>query len=223
MENIEKCLITDLPITAYKKCEDKAHGHNPYLQYKVDINSKEFLFGFCINCIKPTLDFINLNKNLLCSLLLNGKEIPLAEERESRLKHTYLLHKSDLEKFIKENSILNTPSDKLDNLFLSLSSLPKYEGEKVYIGNDITKKEFYLKFYFKNKEELFFYLNTLNTSQLLELEFVNEKPVAFKLTYNGLLKSINMKEEGINSNRCFVAMSFDPLDEFLFNCKFRSC
>ncbi|MDB5223927.1 MAG: hypothetical protein JWN83_2594 [Chitinophagaceae bacterium] len=218
MEDISKCLITGLPIKSYKKCEEKNHGHNPFLQYKVDINSKEYFFGFCLNCLNETIKFIEANKKLLFALLLNGKEIPKEEDSQSIFeKHTYLLHKQDLEKFIKNNSVLTSPSDKLDNLFLSLSSLPKYEGEKVSINNDINKEEFYLKYYFKNKEELVFYINTLNTSKLLEFEFINDTPVAFKVTYDGLLKSISMQEEGIYGNRCFVAMSFDSDDEFIFN------
>jgi hypothetical protein len=219
MEDITKCLITDLPIHDYKKCEDKTHGHNPFVQYKVNINSKEYFFGFCINCITATLDYIDKNKNILFSLLLNGKEISKEEDKMMSAfdKHTYLLHKRDLERFIKDNTILTTPDEKLDNLFLSLTSMPQYEGEKVYINNDINKDEFYLEYYFKNKEELFFYVNTLNSSKFLEFEFVDETPVAFRVTYDGLLKSINMREEGVHSNRCFVAMSFDTEDEYIFN------
>ena len=57
-------LITGLPIKEFEKIEDGSH---PYLQYKVDINSKEYLFRFCIKLKKNfifNLDLLNQSKHI---------------------------------------------------------------------------------------------------------------------------------------------------------------
>lgn len=219
MDDISKCLISNFEIYDYKKCEDKSHGHEPFLKYKTLINNKEYEFGFCLNCISSTSKFIEENRNVILSLLLNGKEIPHMDRDERYMReHPYLLHKRDFENFIKSNEIPTSPNDKLDNLFINLSKLSNYDGEEVLIIHDIEKEEFYLKLYFKNPKELIFYLNTLDDNGLIDLKNnPSNYPVTFNLTYKGLSHLIDLQEEGKYSDRCFVAMSFDKDEEYLFD------
>ena len=93
---------------------------------------------------------------------------------------------------------------------LSLFALQSYDGESIRIN--IKENDFILKNYFKNQEECAFYISSLAEQKLIHLlqHRSDGTTVTVNLTHDGLMKTIELTEEGEKSNNCFVAMSFDP-------------
>jgi hypothetical protein len=79
----------------------------------------------------------------------------------------------------------------------------------------VIDKCFALVHYFKNEEEAKFYINVLEKKGLVELKTFHDI-TAYTLTYEGLLHSIDLTEEGQHSRKCFVAMSFDEAYRSIF-------
>jgi hypothetical protein len=118
------------------------------------------------------------------------------------------------EKLLKEALYPTHPQELLDNLFISLSKKAPTQGS--YTSLDLViDKYFALVHYFKNEEEAKFYINVLEKKGLVELKTFHDI-TAYTLTYEGLLHSIDLTEEGQHSRKCFVAMSFDEHIEVFF-------
>ena len=105
-----------------------------------------------------------------------------------------------------------TPKAKLDNLFFSLFKQQTYDGEKFNV--DISTKIFLLKNYFQHVEEADFYIKGLEEIEYITTNRRNlvhpNKNMTIGITHSGLNKAIELMEEGDKSNKCFIAMSFNP-------------
>lgn len=107
-----------------------------------------------------------------------------------------------------------SPSEKMENLFLSLFSSQKEEGE--YINVSCEEDNFYLKNYFATAKECFFYLEALFADGLIEKSpssQFNYKTALLRITFKGLNKAVQLQNEGDYSKKCFIAMAFDESTE----------
>lgn len=121
---------------------------------------------------------------------------------------------NELKKLIEESNYPKTHNQKLENLFLQLIKLQKEDGQQVSINDMLWNKEGWRLLYFKSPLECNFYINHLETEGFIILKkslhangFMAD---SFSIAYKGLGYSIKLQEEGENSKRCFVAMSFNP-------------
>lgn len=103
-----------------------------------------------------------------------------------------------------------TPKEKLEHLFLNLFNLQSFDGDLFLI--EVRKNDFLLKNYFQNLEECVFYLKGLEEQGWISFQtHISDGSIAtIGITHLGLNKSIELTEEGEKSNKCFIAMSFDP-------------
>lgn len=109
----------------------------------------------------------------------------------------------EIEKLIRTSDVPKNPKEKLDRLFLELFKMQKFEGEIFSINATFSDPMFYTKLYFKNHSEYAFYLRILHDQGIINS---NGKTVA--ITFKGLNYQIDLTENGVNSNNCFIAMSF---------------
>lgn len=96
----------------------------------------------------------------------------------------------------------------MDNLFLKLVKLQRYDGDLRDISQ-IYSSEQWKDFYFKNILELNFYLETLMDKKLVSNTYGKrlEKDGRFirlNITYDGLSRAIELQDEGKNSTNCFL-------------------
>jgi hypothetical protein len=69
-----------------------------------------------------------------------------------------------------------------------------------------------LKNYFQNIKEAFFYIQGLAEKDLISYDVFSPDNsfLEIRISHLGLNKAIELMEEGNKSNKCFIAMSFDP-------------
>ncbi len=117
-----------------------------------------------------------------------------------------------LEKIIHESPVPKSPDEKLNHLLSYLHSLQEYEGADIEYPNNEDRQTLAKRLYFKNYNEMTFYLFTLAKLEFIEGIDGSSKDgknlTDIHLTYNGLARVIELIESGDHSNRCFVAMSF---------------
>ncbi len=192
------CFITGLPTTHYSNDLD-------LIEYFIQLNDRNILFRFVPN-FSPN-EFVEKNKCILYGLLLNSK-FPDMFAGAQKL----ILHNEELEAIINESVYPRTPEDKINNLLMFLNSKQLYEGSVIDIDNFEDKKKLSATLYFKNYDEMVFYLFTLMEQGLIngiDVSSMGGKDmINITLTYYGLNKIIELNESGVQSNRCFVAMSF---------------
>jgi nucleoside 2-deoxyribosyltransferase len=212
----ERCHITDSP-TQNKPSSIDA------VEYFTEFGGKKFYFVFLYDHINS--DFVKENKYILQGLILNNK-FPYDQKEP-------FYNNEKLEKIIKEAVFPKLPKEKFDNLISYLFSLQEYAGSSIDIYSECEHDLFLKKLYFKNHEEYWFYLNTLNDSGLIEYIDVSSKDgndaIDIKMTFRGLTYNIELQETGFNSKDCFVAMSFsksmintrDAIKQTIVGCGFK--
>lgn len=139
----------------------------------------------------------------------------------NKLPENIFLHKSDCnlsgisdkyEKLIFPDFLETIPypktaSQKMDNLLLYLYNKQSFDGQHLAIKE--SEKDFYvLVNYFRNKEELIFYIKSLTIKGYIESRFTSSE-INFNLTHEGLNKVLEIEEKGIDSKSCFIAMAFN--------------
>lgn len=175
------------------------------VEYIVQINDKRILFKFGFGHMNS--DFVESNKYILQGLILNDKLPP-----EFYTVKSPVLDNEKLELMIRTAVVPLTPEEKIAHLLTYLHSLQKYEGSEVPFFDNENKHELAKKLYFKNYDELIFYLFTLFNLGLIDGIDVSSKDgralANIRFTFEGLAKVIELNESGSQSDRCFVAMSF---------------
>lgn len=181
------------------------------VEYIIKVNDKRLFLRFLWN--HQNSDYVTENIHILKGLILNDKfPIPFNTFK------TPVLDNEQLEKIVRESIIPKTPNDKIENLLSYLHSLQRFEGSKINFPKEITKEDLAIKLYFKNYQEMVFYLFTLFNLGLIDGKDASSKDgndlIGINLTFMGLSKVIEIEENGNKSNRCFIAMSFskDMLD-----------
>jgi len=190
--NNEVCPVTGAEI------KDKTIHPSIGIRYDVTLLGKEIRLWFCENCYKK-IPFETYGY-IIKSLILNEK-LPLRSEKIHWEKPNDR-EGFDLKKFIDETSFPKSPNEKLNNLFTHIFRLQTFEGE--WIPIDILNKIWHYC-YFKNREEINLYFENLVQKKYIS---TSEADRTFKITYEGLNNYIQTTSEGENSNKCFVAMSF---------------
>lgn len=124
----------------------------------------------------------------------------------------------ELEAFIESNYPQNSPKEKLNDVLEFVYSLQTYDGEprNLSILGDIITPEVWRRYYFANESEFLFYLENLKSQGLVEYEPTEDSFLSLKLTLTGLTEILKIKEAK-SSLFCFVAMSFDPALEEVYN------
>lgn len=194
----EYCYITELRTENFPSTWD-------LVEYIVEIKGNRMLFRFPHN--HNNSNFVEKNKHILQGLILNGKFPPEYSNVEGPV-----LNNEELEKIIKESIVPITPDEKIENLLTYLHSLQSYEGSPISYPDNEDRQDLAKRLYFKNYNEMVFYLFTLYNEGLIDGRDVTSHSgsdlIDIKLTYQGLAKVIELAESGNKSDRCFVAMSF---------------
>lgn len=180
--------------------------------YRIEING-EYLFvrlGFTFDRLSRQEIFVK-NRYLLAGAILN-KQLFDKEENEV---YWFTLTSDSIQAKLNKIVYPKTPKAKLDNLLKSLYQLQDFDGEHVDIINITTKPDFYYKHFFKSESECIYYLKELDYQGLINCKFLDhdnlDVPLEFNITFKGLNYYLELTEQGDLSNKCFVAMSFDPL------------
>lgn len=201
MQPPDKCHITGLETENYPTDFDLA-------EYIVVIKGRRVLFRFPWN--HENSPFVNKNRHILIGLILNG-----SFPKEYGDLGSPVLDNKKLETIIRDSVYPTTPEDKIHNLLNYLHSLQEFEGSQISFPKNENPQDLANRLYFKNYEEMAFYLFTLKNMGFIDglSTTTKEGPgmAGIKITYEGLSKVIELNESGSQSDRCFVAMSFSPI------------
>lgn len=198
-----KCVLTGKEVN-YKTSAN-------HYQYRLNIADNEVNIFVCAGC----------RNNLICSvppyvvegLIANNKWPKRSEIVSESCKLEGKIANGEtivLPDFFRSAEYPKTPKEKLEHLFLYLFDMQSYDGEQFRI--EPRKDDFLVKNYFQNLEECVFYLNGLEEHGWIDLQThaSDGSVMTVAATHLGLHKSIELTEEGDKSNKCFIAMSFDP-------------
>ncbi len=181
-ENPEKCFITDLE-AKYNGITRKVLAYSYYVEH----DNEDYFFNFSKGDTSWK-EVLKSHKHILKGLFFNKHWSP---------KPDAILTKEELNRVLSEFTYPKTYKEKFENFLTILVHQTKYDGKKI---SPQSPQEIY---YFENWMEYKFYWHALN-----EAGFVSGSPDVFQVTFQGLNKSIELLEGGINSKRCFIAMSF---------------
>ena len=194
------------------KCIFSGHEATPIIngidaiEYFVTINNKKHLIRLSYYADQwPTENnFFKENQNIFYALLFNDDWF----EDEQKF-----IEIEDLMSLLSRKIFPRTPEDKLEKLFLKLFSYQKVDGDLRNIPMDYYNNILWKILYFKSLNELNFYLEVLDSKGLIKANYNNPKYspeflADYRITFEGLKFAIKLKEEGDQSNKCFVAMSF---------------
>lgn len=177
--------------------------------YRIEYNN-EYLFirlGFTFDWLSSQDKFIK-NRHVLAGAILTKQ---LCDVNENGVDW-FMVTADSFDEKLSRIIYPKTPKAKLDNLFNALYNLQNSDGQLVEIINITTKPEFYYKHFFKTAKECIYYLEELNYQGLINCLFQNHtnEPIEYNITFKGLNYYLELTEHGELSNKCFVAMSFDP-------------
>ena len=201
---IEVCPITELPVKDFMDV-------GSVYQYYIDYENEEFqiTLGYSFNNFCKTDYFID-NRHLLAGSILTYQ---LLDGEENGIKKISLSH--DWKEKFSKISYPKTPKEKLDNLLKTLYQYQNYDGEEVDIYNQVQKRAFWYKHFFKNDFECYYYFKLLQSQKFIDIDFappsiseIHEIPNDYQFTLKGLNYYLEITESGRLSNKCFVAMSF---------------
>ena len=200
---LDKCLLTGKDVE-YKHLTNHLH-------YTLNIADQEVNVFICDNC-KKNINF-DVPPYIIEGLIANKKwpeRIEIVAEGCNLSSNITDGETIILQEYLRIADYPKTPKDKMDNLILYLFNLQKYDGESIRIH--VKENNFVVKNYFKNDAECAFYLASLAEQELIRMvrHISDGTDVTLNLTHSGLSKTIELTEEGEKSNKCFIAMSFDP-------------
>ncbi len=141
------------------------------------------------------------NKHIFKGLILNG-QWPL-------LDGEILCRDEDLQKVLSQSVYPRNAKEKMDHLLSILLRAQKFDGEILSVNAIFNKLEIEQN-YLKSGEELRFYLKTLEEKDLIKRLRISSDGFDVSITLDGLLYADELLNSGVQSNRCFIAMSFDP-------------
>lgn len=198
MNQIFKCPITGLNA-------ERIDGGS----YRIEINDDNLFIrhGLRFDLLLSQERF-SKNKYIFAGAILNKQ----LSDRNSDDVYWFSLTLDSYEDKLNQIIYPKTPQAKLDNLLLSLYQMQNYDGETIKIHNVVSKPEFYFKHFLKSNDECIYYLKELKYQGLINCT-INPVDIAmdFSITYKGLNYYLSLAEKGNLSNKCFVAMSFDPV------------
>jgi nucleoside 2-deoxyribosyltransferase len=206
--------ITQCPLTG-EPFADGVQDHQLTFYYAIKINDETYLIDLCKKCCRNHIDTKSFApyRPIVRSLLLNGKMSGLGGDTVHWAKDEYNSHdrRFFIKDFLDQAMYPKTALEKFQNLFKELYKLQEYEGQQIKIQEKIINSDIWKKWYFNNTEELEFYLNSLETENIISIthpDFLG-KSYDYKFTFNGLNEYLKLFTEGFNSKNCFIAMSFN--------------
>lgn len=192
---MKRCPVTDLPI---------ANGGGS--TYQININGEALYINVGMTFENFSRTKLFLDKKYIIAGAIINKQLSSTDDF-----YSFDLTEDNLKKAIPRIIYPKYPKDKLDNLFKTLYELQEYDGELVTILELTKNPEFYYKHFFRSMKECNYYIQVLHHQGLIELTLNNlGLPMEFRILYKGLDYYLTLTVEGNASNRCFVAMSFDP-------------
>lgn len=203
-----KCLITGI------EAQDRNMNNSNWEGYEYSIETKS---GKQIFSVPPAakgwndIDYFKMNKHIIIGLILNGN----FKKYQTIVIPDFIYFQELLESRIYPK----TPQEKLEFLFLDIIESTKFFGEDISYNWDETLA---YRFYMHGTKELKFFLNTLQDEGFIDLQITSTN-AHVKVTYLGLNHGISIKQEGYNSNYCFVAMSFSDDSEELRSAIKEAC
>lgn len=197
---ITKCIFTDIEVNAVIDSNDT-------IEYQLEINNIIYFISLPSDAIEweTKNDFFKKNKNIFFGLLYNGNWF----EDES-----ILVTIDELKELLARRVIPQLPDERIENLFLSLFNEQDEDGQWIELAGEYYFHIIWKRLYFKSINELNYYIEVLNSSGLIEVKFDSDKDTPnymnkYRVTYEGLNHYLKLKDEGENSNKCFVAMTFN--------------
>jgi nucleoside 2-deoxyribosyltransferase len=195
----ETCIFTDLPVSPILDGRDA-------IEYVLELNGNRHVIRLPYYATQWPIEnnFFKKNKNLLQALLFNNKWFD--DEK-------IFIELDNLKELIEKADYPKSPEEKLEALFLKLFSLQKEDGQKISLKSDYYKNKLWITLYFKSLNELNYYVQYLNEIGLIEANFGRTKDnfgelENYRISFKGLNRAIELQEKGLNSNLCFIAMSF---------------
>lgn len=198
----ENCVFTGLPAISVMDDKDE-------IDYWVEVEGKRHFIRlpYYANQWVQDNEFFKANKNIFLGLLHNNNWF----EDE---KNTYITI-DELKGLLKRKSFPKSPEEKIENLFLKLVSFQKEDGEWITLDKDFYDNILWKVLYFKSVSELNYYVEALEDSGRIEVEYnqtIDRGGLldAYRITFEGLNYFIKVSTKGDDSKKCFVAMSFRP-------------
>lgn len=195
----EQCYITNLKT-------QNIDSERDLIEYRITVDERNYPLAFFRDY--ENSEAIEKHKHFLHGLILNGK-FPLRYNNDN---DQTVITSERLEAVLKESMFPKSPEQKAEHLLQYLHSLQEYEGSRINLQAINDQNSLALRLYFKNRNELVFYLFTLKSMGFVDgIDSHSHKGRSLTgthLTYKGLAKVIEIKESGSQSDRCFIAMSF---------------
>lgn len=192
-ESSNKCFITGLA------SKDVGFGNSNWEGYEYEIQIGETKQLFLLTKEAKFWNdnpYFKANSHLIAGLIINKNCF--------KGKPQVITDLSFFKELLKDNIYPITPKEKREFLFLKIFNSIEHEGEN-YIIDHPQKKTF--EYYLRNFAELKFYLESLQQARLVILTW-SMSSVMIKITFEGLNYAIKKQDDGINSKKCFIAMSF---------------
>lgn len=194
----ENCFITNKKTKYHESNKD-------LIEYTVEINGETWVFKFPHE--HQNSEFVNDNRYILNALILNDLFPKEYDKKDG------FFNNEKLESLIRNSIYPKSPEEKANYFLNYLHSLQEYEGSPIkLLPKERDKHEIAIQLYFKNSEEMHFYLSTLQNMGFIKYGSSITKDgfniSDIKFTFDGLSKVIQMNESGEHSDRCFIAMSF---------------
>lgn len=194
------CIFTGLPAQPIIDSRDS-------IDYSVNINGKVHFICLPYYATQWPIDdeFFKSNKNIFYALLFNDNWFE--DERNT------FITIDELKKLLKSKSFPRNPEEKIESLFLKLASYQKEDGQWIIFTSDFYDNQLWKILYFKSVKELNYYVESLESSKLIDAEFNQTKDRFglldnYRITFRGLNYYLKITTEVENSNKCFIAMSF---------------
>ena len=176
------------------------------IEYVIHLsNDKRLKFKFPFGYARS--NYVTHNLHIIKGLIYNNS-FPLKYIN----KDAEVLDNEILEKIIKDANYPKSSEDKLSNLLNYLHSKQAYLGAEIEIPSKYTfkiKNKLAHSLYFQHTYELDFFIRTLEELGYIDIKNLTKAGIErVNLTYKGLTKVIENKDNGALSNKCFIAMSF---------------
>ncbi|TSJ46574.1 hypothetical protein [Fluviicola chungangensis] len=188
--------------------------HENYVSYSLNIADNEVDIFICRKC-KKKISIDEKYHHIIEGLIANNKWPERCEIVSESCNLPSKLPNGEtivLPSYLQTADYPKTPKDKIENLFFYLFKHQTYDGEVFRI--DTSLSNFLLKNYFQNVQEADFYIRGLEEKELITSNRKNlvypNRAMNIEITHSGLNKAIELMEEGDKSNKCFIAMSFNP-------------
>lgn len=208
MANTINCPLTGLEVTPERI------GSGETLFYTLEISKIEIDVIWCSKCYREIKDKNTVEHHIVKGLIVNGllPEAIFLCTNDCSLQIPENYEKLIFPDFLETISYPRNASDKMDNLLLYFYKKQRHDGDAIFLRqspNINIEEETIIRNYFKNKEELYFYIKSLTLKAFIESSTSSLTTAHIKLTHEGLNRIVEMENNSVKSNECFIAMAFD--------------